>query len=125
MAENRERGTGKAVLIGTMRPPVSVLQRTVVVRTRRGSIHSWQAKDLAFFAPGARHLGAVGFQSTSLGTGEADEPFGLSGKDDLSLTLFSPFDFFVHHPLTRQGLAQLLPFFGDPVHRVMHIIGIS
>jgi hypothetical protein len=41
------------------------------------------------------------------------------------LTLFSPLDFFFHHPLTGQGLAQLLSFSGDPVHRAMHIIGIS
>ncbi len=47
-SDSRERGTGEAVFTGRMCVPCSVSTRTVVVITRRGSSHSWQAKASPF-----------------------------------------------------------------------------
>ena len=48
MVERLKRGTAEAVFTGRIFTPFSFSQRTVVVSTLRGSLHSWQAKASPF-----------------------------------------------------------------------------
>jgi len=123
----RARGTGQAVLTGSILTPLEVSHRTVVVMIRRGAIISCRAKASPF-----GHRAPLTSTRRFPGHSRPDRQCKCTALPCLYSEAFPLSCAWSFSPLASpsratvsQRSSQLLSILGHPVDQVMYIVGIS